>query len=142
SNIFESVTSTFFKSGFGIAPLISGLFGLFGGGEDATPTPLVKYALPPRIDFLGAYSGGGASAADYDQSGTVRPYLPTASLANSTMAPSNSPAEGAGSSGPQIQVNVQAMDARSFLDHSNDIARAVRDAMLNMNAINDVVSEM
>jgi hypothetical protein len=37
---------------------------------------------------------------------------------------------------------VQAMDARSFLDRSNDIAAAVRDAMLNMNAINDVVNEL
>ncbi len=43
---------------------------------------------------------------------------------------------------PQITVNVQAMDARSFLDRSNDIALAVRDAMLNMNAINDVVNEL
>jgi hypothetical protein len=37
---------------------------------------------------------------------------------------------------------VQAMDARSFLDRSNDIAAAVRDAMLNMNSINDVVNEL
>jgi uncharacterized protein YggE len=43
---------------------------------------------------------------------------------------------------PQITVNVQAMDARSFMDRSNDIALAVRDAMLNMNAINDVVNEL
>jgi hypothetical protein len=34
------------------------------------------------------------------------------------------------------------MDSRSFLDHSDDIARAVRDAMLNMHALNDVVSEL
>jgi hypothetical protein len=142
SNILESAASTFFKSGFGISPLISGLFDLFGGGEDPAPAPLVKYALPPRIDFFGAYSGGGASSADYDQRGTVRAYVPTAGPANFGTAPSNSPAEGAGSSGPQIQVNVQTMDARSFLDRSNDIARAVRDAMLNMNAINDVVSEL
>jgi hypothetical protein len=37
---------------------------------------------------------------------------------------------------------VQAMDARSFLDRSGDIAAAVRDAMLNMNSINDVVNEL
>ena len=43
---------------------------------------------------------------------------------------------------PQITVNVQAMDARSFLDRSNDIALAVRDAMLNLNSINDVVNEL
>jgi len=44
--------------------------------------------------------------------------------------------------GAQIVVNVQAMDSRSFLDHSQDIAQAVREAMLNMHALNDVVSEI
>ena len=39
-------------------------------------------------------------------------------------------AGGAGAS-PQITVNVQAMDAQSFMDHSSDIAQAVRSAMLN-----------
>jgi hypothetical protein len=43
---------------------------------------------------------------------------------------------------PQITVNVSAMDARSFMDRSGDIAAAVRDAMLNLNSINDVVSEL
>ena len=43
---------------------------------------------------------------------------------------------------PQITVNVQAMDARSFLDRSSDIAAAVRDAMLNLNSINDVVNDL
>jgi uncharacterized protein YggE len=65
-------------------------------------------------------------------------------------SPGSSPATSqAGSSGaapaaaaPQITVNVQAMDARSFMDRSNEIALAVRDAMLNMNAINDVVNEL
>jgi ribosomal protein L30/L7E len=34
------------------------------------------------------------------------------------------------------------MDARSFLDRSADIAAAVRYAMLNLNSINDVVSDL
>jgi hypothetical protein len=38
-------------------------------------------------------------------------------------------------------VQVQAMDSRSFLDHSDEIARAVREAMLNAHALNDVVNE-
>lgn len=53
----------------------------------------------------------------------------------------------AGSSGsnvvaPQNTVDVEAMDARWFLDHSADIAAAVRYAMLNSNSINDVVNEL
>jgi hypothetical protein len=39
-------------------------------------------------------------------------------------------------------VQVQAIDSQSFLDHSDEIARAVRQAMLNMNSINDVVTDL
>jgi hypothetical protein len=42
----------------------------------------------------------------------------------------------------QITVQVQAMDSRSFMDHSQEIAQAVRDAMLNMHALNDVISDL
>jgi hypothetical protein len=34
------------------------------------------------------------------------------------------------------------MDSQSFLDHSQEIARAVREAMLNTSSLNDVVSEL
>jgi hypothetical protein len=34
------------------------------------------------------------------------------------------------------------MDAQSFLDNSEQIARAVRGAMLNLGSINDVVNEL
>ena len=43
---------------------------------------------------------------------------------------------------PQVTIQVQAMDSRSFMDHSDDIARAVRDAMLNMHPMNDVVNDL
>ena len=125
------VASTVLKSGFGLAPLISGLVGLFGGGDDTTPSPLVKYAMPAAVDFQAAESGGRITNLDYDQVGMPRASSGAANGGTSGIA-----------STPQITVNVQAMDARSFLDRSNDIALAVRDAMLNMNAINDVVNEL
>jgi hypothetical protein len=34
------------------------------------------------------------------------------------------------------------MDSQSFLDHSDLIAQAVRQAMLNMNSVNDVVNDL
>ena len=43
---------------------------------------------------------------------------------------------------PQVTVNVTAMDSQSFMDHSNDIANAVREAMLNMHPINGVVATL
>ena len=41
-----------------------------------------------------------------------------------------------------ITIQVQAMDSRSFLDHSTEIAQAVREAMLNMHSLNDVVNDI
>jgi hypothetical protein len=126
------IASTVLKSGFGLAPMISGLVNLFGGGDAAAPPALVKYAMPTAVDFQAAENGGRITNLDYDQMG-----LPRGS-ADALNGGTSATANGA----PQITVNVQAMDARSFLDRSNDIALAVRDAMLNMNAINDVVNEL
>jgi hypothetical protein len=124
-----SVAKTVIESGFGLAPLISGLVSLFSGGSPAAPAPLVKYALPAAVDFQAAESQGQVTGLDYSQTGTPRSYAPAG-------------ASGGSSAAPAITVNVQAMDARSFMDRSNDIALAVRDAMLNLNAINDVVNDL
>jgi hypothetical protein len=132
----ESIVTTVLKNAFGLAPLVSGLFGLFGGGETETPPPLVKYAMPSPIVFEAAEAGGRSiEGVDYDQTG--RPRLYAARDAGASVASSPTAAPGA-----QITVNVNAMDARSFLDRSSDIAAAVREAMLNLNSINDVVNEL
>jgi hypothetical protein len=158
----ESIASTVLKSGFGMVPLVSELLGLFGGGGSTAPAPLVKYAMPAAINFEAADSGSGSSNADTDQFGMPRAYSAggaggstpaSASIGATSGTPGNTATQtnnsGKGSSGtgapsapPQITVNVQAMDARSFLDRSTDIAAAVRDAMLNLNSINDVVNDL
>lgn len=55
---------------------------------------------------------------------------------------SQAPGQAGQDTTPQITIQVQAMDSRSFLDHSHDIAQAVREAMLNMHALNDVVNDL
>jgi len=144
----ESVASTVLESGLGMVPLVVGLLGLFEGGGTAAPT-FEKYAMPERQYFEGADTGGDMSDADYDQMGMPRTYSAapdgTSTQASGTATPSSSGGTGstAGSAGAaQITVNVQAMDSQSFLDHSNDIAQAVRAAMLNSNSINDVVNNL
>jgi hypothetical protein len=127
-----SIASTFFESGFGMAALVKGLVGLFEGGN-STPAPLEKYEMPPAIDFESADSATGMSAADYDQTGAPR------AAGSPGGAGTGSPTSG---TSPQVTVNVQAMDAQSFLDHSDAIAQAVRGAMLSMSSINDVVNEL
>jgi hypothetical protein len=120
-----SIASTVLEGGLGIVPLISGLAGLFGGGDSEAPPALEKYTMPPAISFQSAESEGGLVASDFDQTGAARAYAPVGAAA-----------------APQITVNVQAMDARSFMDYSGEIAQAVRGAMLNLSTLNDVVNDL
>jgi len=109
--------------GLGLSPLISGLVSLFGGGGSSAPAPLVPYVAPLPVNAQAGISGStnGAFGVDTADGGLPRP------------APSPS------SSSTQITVQVQAMDSQSFLDHSNDIAQAVRQAMLTSTTLNDVI---
>jgi len=119
TNIASSLTGGILS----LSPILSGLLHLFEGGGSCTPPPLVSFSLPPSVSFQDANtSGSGFSAADYNQSGGPR------AVNSSAAAP--------------ITVQVQAMDSRSFMDHSQDIAKAVRDAMLNMHSLNDVISDL
>ena len=114
--------------GLTISPLISGIAKLFGIGREPQELPaLTPFALPTAIALDGGVTQSGASpvsGVSYGQSGLPR-AIPAVSSANTT-----------------ISVNVQAIDSRSFLDHSDDIARAVREAMLNSHPLNDVIAEI
>lgn len=120
-----SVASSFLTSGFGLSPIISGLVSLFGGNSRQTVTPLVPFTLPPSVNYQGGVSGanpGQVSPVDYGQDGRAR---------NVNQAPA-----------PQVNIQVNAMDSKSFLDHSNDIAMAVRQAILNSSSLNDVIADL
>lgn len=108
--------------GLGLSPLISAVARLFGGGGDSAPPPLVKFALPEPVNAMAGVSAavpGGPFAVDYTQGGLPRPVTAPA----------------------QVTVQVQALDSQSFLDRSNDIAMAVRQAMLESSVLNDVIRE-
>ncbi len=121
-----SVASGFLSGG--IVPLISGLVDLFSSGGSDAPPALTRYAQPARLNFA-AVNGpldaslSGLQGVSYDQSGQPR-------------------ATGGNSTPQAITIQVQALDSQSFLDHSEDIASAVRQAMLNMHPLNDVISEV
>ena len=93
--------------------------------------------MAPQAGLTSLTGSGGGSAGVAPViaggSGSTGPTPATASSGSSS---------GGNGSAPQITVNVQAMDARSFLDRSSDIAAAVREAMLNLSSINDVVNEL
>jgi hypothetical protein len=107
---------------------VSSIVGLFRGDKTEEVPALTAYAAPPSVNFLGAIPqqrGQPILGVDYGQDGMPR----TMSSATPIYAPS-------------VTVQVQAMDSRSFLDHSDDIARAVREAILNAHSLGDVVSEL
>jgi hypothetical protein len=148
----ESIVSTVLESGLGMVPLVVGLLGLFAGGGTPAPPTLEKYAMPERQYFEGADTGSDVSGADYDQMGMPRAYSAAPDATSAQTSGSASPGGSSSGSGvpsglggagaAQITVNVQAMDSQSFLDHSNEIAQAVRAAMLNSSSINDVVNNL
>jgi hypothetical protein len=121
-----SIASSMFGGGI-LGPIISGLTSLFGrDDEQAAPEPLVKFALPGAVHVDAGLQRGSAGLASYQQNDTPRA---------TPLAAASAPA-------PQITVNVSAMDSRSFLDHSGDIANAVKRALLESNSLGDVIGEM
>lgn len=117
-----SVGGTILKvlgGGLGLSPIARAIFGLFsGGGGTPEVPPLTKFSLPAPVRMEQAQEGGRVGEAVYGDRGAPRAAV------------------------PPVTVQVQAMDSRSFLDHSAEIAQAVREAMLNMNSINDVVTDL
>jgi len=103
----------------GLSPILAGLSALFGGSGQQTLPALTKYVAPDPVSLsLGVSNGGqNISAASYGQSGLSRVA-------------------------PAITVNVNAIDSKSFSDHSEAIAQVVRDAMLNSGALTDVMAEI
>jgi hypothetical protein len=115
-----------FASGLGLSPIFSGLAHLFGGDSKVeSPAPLVPYVRPAPVQFDGTAGVKLPQEPADDQGG----WAGFDAGANPK-------------SGANITIQIQAMDARSFIDRGDEIARAVRLAMLNSHALNDVVSEL
>ncbi len=106
-----------------LGPVWKGLFSLFGGGGDEQPEPLTKYAFPEaiRTDVAAATRPDG-------QAGITRADAFGLSQTVASPAP--------------IQISIQALDARSILDRSGDIASALKQAMLSNHEVNDNLSEL
>jgi hypothetical protein len=126
-----SIATTALKTlggGLTLLPLVSTIVGLFKGSKTEDLPILPTYTPPPAVNFAGAAPPQGGQpilAVDYGQDGRPRTMPATAPFF-----------------APSVTVQVQAMDSRSFLDHSDDIAQAVREAILNAHSLSDVVNEL
>jgi len=124
TSTLESAATSLFGGGILGSPILAGILSLFGGGGSSGQTPrLVPFALPPAVGYEGALTAGGQVApADAGQNGQPRSLAQT----NNT----------------SVTVQVNALDSQSFLDHSDDIAQAVRNAILNSSSLNDVLANL
>lgn len=111
----------------GLGAAVSGISRLFSQDKKEPAVEAIPSVQPAPVRIEAALPQGDVSGfanVFYGQDGLVRSGPRSSAVI------------------PQITVQVQAMDSRSFLDHSDDIARAVRDAMLNMHSVNDVLAEL
>jgi hypothetical protein len=119
----ESAASSFLGGGLSsLSPLIGGILSLFGGGGGqsvAVPSP---FMLPVPVQSEAGLTGSPGQVTPVSYTGTGQPR------GQSAGAPA------------QVTIQVNAMDSQSFLDHSDDIASAVKHAILNSNSLNDVIS--
>ncbi len=124
-----------FSRGLSIASLGLGLFSLFRGPQQSR-LDLKPFQAPAPLSLEVANTDNilrGLPRFDFSADGTPRPTDAAASSAATGAATGQSPM--------QVTVNVSAMDSRSFLDNAPILAQAVREAMLHMHPINQLVRE-
>jgi hypothetical protein len=109
-------------------PLLGGIAGIFGGRTSDTPVEsFARYLRPERRDLEIGISPSTEAYYVASRSHTVA----------AGQAHENSGSRPV----PQVVVQVNALDTRSFLDHSADIAKALREAVLNSTTVSDVLNE-
>lgn len=119
----ESAASSFLGGGLSsLSPLIGGILSLFGGGGGQTLAVPSPFLLPAPVQSEAGLTGSPGQLTPVSYSGSGQPRGQSAGTPT------------------QVTVQVNAMDSQSFLDHSDDIASAVKQAILNSNSLNDVIS--
>jgi len=130
---------SYLLKGLTLGPLIGGIAKLFGG-DQKSERALERFSLPEPIRAEAGLSSSGQlysiARGSSDQPRVISPTV-------AAVSPQAQPLVPRGAEGVQnITVNINAMDSKSFMDRSGDIARAVREAMLNSHSLNDVVNDL
>ncbi len=143
--------------GLGVGQLLTGALGLLGlGSNSKTLPPLQRFTLPdpqklvafaPSVPKLLPVQSTVRTGASSSGTGTHTLSASPAARAASSPGASNgltasTPGGQLATGGHQVHIHVSAMDTQSFMDRSNDIAKAVRNAMLQSSSLNDVISEI
>lgn len=124
--LFSSLLGGFSKI-LGIASIGLNILNLFRGRRESALS-LTPYVEPTPLSLeVGSTRSilPGLPRVDQEAGGVPRPIAPP---------PPPPPM--------QVTVNVSAIDSRSFMDYGPALAQAVRDAMLHMHPINQVVRDV
>jgi len=118
-----NLASSILGQGSILSPIISGVMQLFGGGQTSSQPAFAPFIMPPSMQLDTA----------------INKSVP---LAAQTSPDTSSAGPSAAAQAPHVQIQVNAIDSRSFLDHSDAIAEAVRQALLNSHSLGDVIAGM
>jgi hypothetical protein len=128
-----NIAGSIFGGGSLLSPIIRGLVSLFGGGP--TPQPaFTAFTMPAPIHLDTTFNS--------PLPGGVQQTIPQTAASVSPAASSDQGSDRGTAPTPAIQINVNAIDSKSFLDHSDQIAQAVRQALLNSHPLADVIAEI
>lgn len=107
-----------------LGPIWKGLFSLFNRSTEEQPAPPARFSFPQdiRTDLNATLRGDGQNAGIRSDAFGLSQATPPASAS--------------------INISIQALDARSILDRSDDIAAALKQAMLSNHDINDNLNEI
>ncbi len=114
-------------AGVGLPALIAGLVGALAGNSSPDAVTLPVLTQPASIQVE-------AALPSVEQPNFTPVATGQGGLSRRATTETTSPAA--------VTIQVNAMDSRSFLDHSDEIARAVRHALLNTHSLRDVVGEL
>ena len=124
SSVGETVgglASTLLGGGSLLSPIVSGLLSAFGSSSPVVaPT---GFTLPGSVQYESGITG-------------------TTQVSPVTLGQGGQPRAQTTSASPQINIQVSAMDSQSFLDRSDDIATAVKTALLNSHSLGDVIADL
>jgi hypothetical protein len=106
-----------------------------------------RLLVPARTELNTPQIGNGSAK---DLLSSVPQFFPETTPLRSTADTRQQPESGgfesqgpqAPSAQPNVTIQIHAFDSRSVLDRADDIARALREAMLNSHSVNDVIGEV
>lgn len=107
-----------------LSPIISGVLRLFSQRSEPAMMPLERFTPVAG----GLFERGASVDANGESVGIRRDAYGTAAAGRMSPTP--------------VQISIQALDARSILERSGDIAQAVRQAMLSNHEINSELGEL